>query len=78
MTILEIIELCVVGVFVVIHVVANFYNARCSCKLCSTIRQFFGRGRGSDDDSSDDVHNEDDRTLLIQSFLDWIDSHDKE
>lgn len=35
MTKLEIIELCIVGIFCLIHIVSNFYNGKCTCKLCA-------------------------------------------
>lgn len=42
MTVIEIIEAVVVGVLIIAHVVSNLYSARCSCKLCTTIRKVTG------------------------------------
>lgn len=43
MSIVNIVELVVIGVLIIVHIVANFYNARCSCKLCTMFRSLFGQ-----------------------------------
>ena len=38
----QIIEAVVVGVLIIAHVISNLISARCSCKLCTTIRKATG------------------------------------
>ena len=43
MTLIEIIELSVVGLLCVLHVVSNFVSAKCSCKLCASFKRLLGK-----------------------------------
>ena len=69
MTAFQIVELVVFAFLVVLHVVSNFYNARCTCKLCSLARSLFG-----------DVHVEqvqsqasvDPDSELVATFVKWL------
>lgn len=63
MTVLEIIELVVVGLLVVLHVVSNFVSAKCSCKLCTALRMLFPK--------ADEQKNKE----LFDSFVEWLNSN---
>lgn len=70
MSVLQIVELVVLGVLMVAHVISNFYNARCSCKLCSVARLLLGK--------SDDVQQAEDPNLeLFRSFCEWLENQKK-
>ena len=71
MSVIQIFELVIVGVLVLLHIFSNFYNARCSCKLCTAVRSFFGMP--GDVQQSVDPNYE-----LFRSFCEWLESQKKE
>lgn len=70
MPVIQIVELVIVGVLVLLHIFSNFYNARCSCKLCTVARSLLGE--------SGAVHRgEDPNYELFRSFCEWLENQKK-
>lgn len=55
LSVVELIEIILIGLFCCVHVVSNFVSARCNCKLCSSIRKLLGLVQTGEVDDSETV-----------------------